>query len=164
MAKKLLLTAGNSLSELGKQNVSQMQKVKGIGQAKAIIIQAAMEIGRRRSNHDVVQKSQIHSSKDVYMFFQPLMADLSHEKFWVLFLNRSHKVIEKMKVSQGGVAGTVIDVKLILKHAIEKLASAIVLCHNYPSGNLCPSNADIAITRKLVEAGKLMDINIIPDF
>jgi DNA repair protein RadC len=161
LAKKVLKNANNNLNELGKLEIKDLQKNKGIGEAKAIIITAALELGRRRKATDIIQKQKISSSNDVFEIFQPLLGDLPHEEFWILLLNRSNKIIDRFKISQGGISGTVIDARLILKTAIEKLASSIILCHNHPSGNKMPSDADDSITKKLVDGGKLLDIKVL---
>ena len=161
LAKKVLKNANNNLNELGKFEIKDLQKNKGIGEAKAITIMAALELGRRRKISDIIDKQKISSSNDVFNLFQPLLGDLPHEEFWILLLNRSNKIIDKFKISQGGISGTVIDVRLILKVAIEKLASSIILCHNHPSGNRMPSDADDSITHKLIEGGKLLDIKVL---
>ena len=150
LSKRILKSAGNNLNTLGKLNLNDLQKFKGIGDAKAITIVAALELGRRRKLSEIVERKIIRSSKDIFEFFHPILADLPHEEFWVVFLNQSNKIIDKYRVSQGGIAGTVIDVRLIMKAAIEKLASGIILCHNHPSGNLKPSGSDIKITKKCV--------------
>jgi DNA repair protein RadC len=170
--EKLLVKGTQSLSDAellaillgsGTHKISavELKKVKGIGEAKAITIVAALELGRRRSQADTSDKHGITSSKDVFNYFQPLLSDLKHEEFWILYLNRSNKIIEKYRVSQGGVSGTVIDVKLVLKRAIELLASSIVACHNHPSGNRNPSDNDIAITEKLKQAALQMDMQLV---
>ncbi len=161
LSKRILQSAENSLNQLGKNTVTDLQKFKGIGEAKAISIVAALELGRRRKKEDALDKPQIQSSSDAFEIFQPMLADLPHEEFWVLLLNRSNKVIDKIRVSQGGVSGTVTDIRLILKPAIEKLASSIILCHNHPSGNTKPSENDISITRKAKDAATFMDIGVI---
>jgi DNA repair protein RadC len=161
LARKILNSVNNNLHELGKLSVNDLQEIKGIGKAKAISVLAALELGKRRKLEDVLQKQKITGSKDVYEFFYPLLVDLPYEEFWVLILNRSNSIIDKYKISQGGIAGTVIDVRLILKRAINKLASSIILCHNHPSGNLSPSEADIKITKKLNEASQLVDIKVL---
>ncbi|MBU8893195.1 MAG: DNA repair protein RadC [Bacteroidales bacterium] len=161
LSKKVLKSANNNLNELGKQNIQDLTKMKGIGDAKAITILAALELGKRRKISDVITKKKITQSKDIFELFQPILGDLPHEEFWILLLNRSNKIIEKFKISQGGVSGTVIDVKIILKQAIEKLASSVILCHNHPSGNRNPSSADDSITNKLKNGAKLLDIQIL---
>ncbi len=161
VARVILHQAENNLNTLGKKTINDLKKIKGMGEAKAIAIVAALELGRRRKLSDVLEKQKITGSHDVYTVFYPMLADLSYEEFWILLLNRSNKIIERQKISQGGVSGTVIDIKMILKSAVEKLASSIILCHNHPSGNLKPSEADINITNKLKEAAAIMDIKML---
>lgn len=161
LAKRILKNAENNLNTLGKLSLNDLQKFKGIGEAKAITIVAAMELGRRRKLSEILEKKVINTSKDIFELFHPILADLPHEEFWIVFLSRSNKIIDKLKISQGGVSGTIIDVRLIMKPAIEKLASSIILCHNHPSGTLNPSKEDIEITKKIREAGKIMDIEVL---
>lgn len=161
LSKKVLKSANNNLNELGKLNIPDLTKMKGIGEAKAITIIAALELGRRRKISEIITKQKITQSKDIFELFQPILGDLPHEEFWILLLNRSNRIIEKFKISQGGISGTVIDIKIILKQAIEKLASSIILCHNHPSGNKYPSNADDSITEKLKKGANLLDIQVL---
>ena len=161
LSKKILQNADNNLLELGKMGLSELQKNKGIGEAKAISIIAAMELGRRRKSAIIINKPKITGSSDVAIIFQALIGDLPYEEFWVLFLNRANKILSKRKISQGGISGTVIDPRIILKIAIDQLASSIILCHNHPSGNNRPSTEDIKVTKKMAEAGKLFDIPIL---
>jgi len=161
LSKRILNSVENNLNELGKLSIEDLQKHKGMGEAKAIGIIAALELGRRRKLSEGVNKNIITSSQHVYDIFHPLLADLPNEEFWVVFLNRSNKVIDRQKISMGGISGTVTDVRIILKLALEKLASSLILCHNHPSGNPKPSDADINITKKIKESGKLMDISLL---
>ena len=161
LARRILSNANNDLDQLGRFTVSDFMKIKGIGKAKAIAIVSALELGRRRKLSETSDRLKIASSGDVYEVLYQHLVDLSHEEFWILLLNRSNKIIEKRRISQGGIAGTVTDIRMILKFAIEALASSIILCHNHPSGNLQPSEADIQITRKLKEASAIMDIGLI---
>jgi DNA repair protein RadC len=161
VSRRILASVNNNLNELGKKNINDLQKFKGIGPAKAITIAAAMELGRRRKETEPEEKPKVVTSADAAALFVPLLSDLPHEEFWVLLLNRNNLVIDKMLVSQGGLSGTIIDVRIILKMALDKLASSIILCHNHPSGNLVPSEADKEITRKIKEAGKHMDIPVL---
>jgi DNA repair protein RadC len=161
LGRELLIMANNNLNSLGKLTLSDLMKVHGIGQARAVTIAAALELGRRRKLAEVPEKDQIRSSKDVFDLLSPLLSDLSHEEFWILFLNRSNKVINRMKLSQGGISGTVTDVRMVMKKAIEYLASGIIVCHNHPSGNLNPSESDTRITQKIKEAGNIMDIQLL---
>ena len=161
LSKRILGSVQHNLNELGKLTVDDLQKYKGIGEAKAIGIVAALELGRRRKLSEIIDRQKITSSHDIYEIFHPLLADLPHEEFWIVLLNRSNKIIERQKISQGGISGTVTDVRLILRMALEKLASSLILCHNHPSGNQQPSEADISITQKVKESSKLMDISLL---
>ena len=161
LSKRILASVDNNLNELGKTDLAELMEFKGIGEAKAITIAAALELGRRRKLTEEIKNPKITSSGDVYEIMSPLLSDLKHEEFWVVILNQGNKVIHKSKVSSGGVASTVVDSKLIFKPALEKLGSSIILCHNHPSGNLKPSAADIQLTKKNIEAGKLLDIRVL---
>ncbi len=161
LAKRILSSVNNNLNQLGKLNINDLKSFKGIGEAKAISIVAAMELGKRRKLAEILQKPTIKSSKDVFEIFSAILSDAPHEEFWALFLNRANKIIHKQKLSQGGITGTVIDIKLVLKTAIEKLASGIIICHNHPSGNNKPSEADIKITEQLAKAAKHIDTNLL---
>jgi DNA repair protein RadC len=161
IAHKIVNKYNSDLNELGKISVAELSKIHGIGKTKAITIIAALELGRRRQLFESEKKAQIRSSSDIYEYVHPLIADLPHEEFWILYLNKSNRVIEREKVSSGGVTGTVVDVKIIMKHAIEKLATSIALCHNHPSGNINPSDADITLTKRIRDAGNLLDITVV---
>lgn len=161
LGRELLGIVNNNLNSLGKLTIADIKKIRGIGTARAVTIAASLELGRRRKMAEVQVVPQIRSSKDVADIFQPLLSDLVHEEFWILFLNRSNKVINRMKLSQGGISGTVTDVRIVMKKAIEYLASGIIVCHNHPSGNLNPSESDSKITQKIKEAGILMDIQLL---
>lgn len=161
LSRRILSAVNNDLNELGRKSTDFYKTFKGIGEAKAVSIAAAMELGKRRKEAEVFEKKQITGSSDAADFFQPMLGDLNHEEFWVMLLNRGNKIMDTFMVSQGGISGTVIDVRLILKTTLEKLASSIILCHNHPSGNLQASNADLQITRKIKDAAQLMDIAVI---
>jgi len=162
LAKKILLSVNNDLNELGKLSVDKLAKEhRGMGKTKAITIVAALELGRRRKISEIISKKKITGSRDVFEIFHSLLGDLPYEEFWILLLNRSNKIIDRYKVSQGGITGTVTDVRIIMKTAIDKLATSMILCHNHPSGNLEPSEADIKITNKLKEAAKIIDIPVL---
>ncbi|MGM0666377.1 MAG: RadC family protein [Bacteroidota bacterium] len=161
LAREILSIASNNLHRLGKLDVHDLVKLKGIGTAKAINIMAALELGRRRKSAEIIEAAKIRSSNDVYTIFNPLLADLTHEEFWLLYLNRSNKILSRHKLSQGGVSGTITDVRLIIKKALELLASSMIICHNHPSGNLDPSEADNRITQKIKEAAACFDINLL---
>ncbi|MFW6327608.1 MAG: RadC family protein [Bacteroidota bacterium] len=161
VSQNILRMGNNNLNELARFSINELQRIRGIGEAKAISIVAALELGRRRKHTEVIQKSKITLSRDVFDFFHPLIGDLHHEEFWIIMLSRSNRIIQKMKISQGGIAGTVTDVKLIMKSALDKLATSIILCHNHPSGNIQPSEADRQITNKLKKSGDLLDIAVL---
>jgi len=151
----------NSLLQLGKQSVKQLMQFKGIGEAKAISIVAALELSRRRRGQEQPSKPKVSSSKDVFEYVFPFLSDLNHEQFWVLLISQSNHIIGKKQISSGGVTGTVADAKLIFKAALEASVPNIILCHNHPSGNLRPSQADISLTKKINEGGKNLDILVL---
>lgn len=161
LSRRILASTGNSLNELGRKDIEFLKQFKGIGEAKAISIVAALEIGKRRKEADVFAKKKITGSKDAADYFMPLLGDLNHEEFWILMLDRGNKIKDNFRISQGGISGTVIDVRIILKAAIEKQASSIILCHNHPSGTMQASDADLKITRKIADAAKIMDITVL---
>ncbi len=161
ISKDILSAAGNNLNELGRWAITDFTRFKGIGEAKAIAIVSALELGRRRNLSDAAAKPSITSSQDAFEIFQPIVADLPLEEFWALYLNRANKVIGKERLSQGGTSGTVIEPKMVMKRGIELLASAIIVCHNHPSGQLKPSEADTQITRRLVDAGRIMEMPVL---
>ena len=161
LSKRILTSVSNDLNDLGKLSVKELMKFKGIGEAKAISIVAALELGRRRKETKISKREKITTSKDVYEIMRPSMMDLPHEEFWLLMLNRANSVIKKELISRGGIAGTVVDSKLIFKIALENYASSIIICHNHPSGNLKPSEQDMKITKAIKEAGKIMEIQLL---
>lgn len=159
LSKRILSLAGNNLNELGKLDLKTLQKeFKGIGRAKAVSIVAALEIGKRRRTSEVVRRIQIRNSRDIYEMFHEKMADLNHEECWALLMNNQHRIIEMVRISVGGVSETTVDPKIVLKKALERLASSIVLCHNHPSGNPYPSSCDDKITQKLKLACQNLDM------
>ena len=161
LARLLLQGLDNDLHKLGRQGISDLVRIKGIGPAKAITLLAALELGRRRAGVRHPEKIPIKSSETVYDLFHPLMGDLEHEEFWLLMLNRANRVLGRYKVSQGGLSGTVIDTRIILKKALDNLASSIIVCHNHPSGNNQPSDADVKITEKLKKAAEMLEIKLL---
>lgn len=161
VGKLLLAASENNLNELARKTVKDLLRIKGIGEAKAITIVAALELGRRRKESDVIKKRKITHSSDVYEEMKPYLADKAHEEFWILLLSRSNEVLRPVLVSIGGMSGTVADPKVIFKHALENSASSLILIHNHPSGNLNPSQADKELTRQLQQGGKLLDIPIL---
>ncbi len=161
LSKRILAHVDNNLNTLGKLTIKQLMQFKGIGEAKAITIAAALELGRRRRLEDVKRQDKIVSSKSVFDIMQPILGELPHEEFWILYLNNSNKVIQRSQLSKGGITGTLVDVRLVLKNALEVGATALILCHNHPSGTLKPSKADRDITQKLKNAGQSLDIKIL---
>ena len=161
LARQVLQRCNNSLDELAKLSIGELTKIKGIGDAKAVAVVSALELGRRRKTTAVAKRLVIRSSSDVYDHVKPFLLDLAHEEFWVLFLNRGNVVVKTSKISSGGMAGTIVDPRLVFKEALENLANSIILVHNHPSGTLKPSEADEKLTTKLVEAGKFLDIQVL---
>lgn len=161
LSKRILASVDNNLNAFGKLSVKQLTAFKGIGDAKAITIIAAMELGRRRRAEENTELRKITSSKAVFEIMQPIIGELPHEEFWVLYLNNSNKVIYKSQISKGGITGTVVDARIVFKIALEHNATSIILTHNHPSGILQASDADKQITRKLKEAGKSLDIAVL---
>ena len=161
LCKRILASVDNNLNVLGKVSLKHLMEFNGIGEAKAITITAALELGRRRKFEDEVKQEKITSSRDVYDIMQPVLGELSHEEFWVIYLNNSNKVLQKQQLSKGGITGTLVDVRLVLKQALEVGATALILCHNHPSGTLKASEADKKITQKLKTAGLTLDIKVL---
>ena len=161
LSKRILKSVDNNLNALGKLSLKQLMEFKGIGEAKAISIAAAMELGRRRREEETIELKKITSSKAVFEIMQPIIGELPHEEFWVLYLNNSNKVIYKAQLSKGGITGTVVDVRLIFKTALEQNATSIILSHNHPSGKLQASDADLQITKKLKTAGEQLDVKVL---
>ncbi|MBP7182797.1 MAG: DNA repair protein RadC [Flavobacterium sp.] len=161
LSKKILASVDNNLNALGKVSISQLMNFKGIGEAKAISIIAALELGRRRRAEEVVELKKVTSSKVIFEIMQPIIGELPHEEFWIIYLNNSNKVISKSQLSKGGITGTLVDVRIVFKTALEMGATALILCHNHPSGTLIPSDADRQITRKLKLAGDSLEIKVL---
>lgn len=161
LAKQLLQQADNNLNTLARKSLHELQKQKGMGEAKGLTVLAAMEIGRRRAISGLGEKPKIKNSRDAWLIMMPDLLDQQQEQFWVLMLNRSNAVIKKSLVSKGGITGTVADPRIIFREALESAAVAIIVLHNHPSGNLNPSQADISLTKKLVDAGKILQIPVL---
>lgn len=161
LCQHILASAENNLNTLGKISVAQLMKFKGIGEAKAISIAAALELGRRRRAEDAIDLKKITSSKAVFNIMQPIIGELPHEEFWVLYLNNSNKVIYKAQLSKGGITGTVVDIRLVFKIAFEQNATGLILSHNHPSGKLIASEADLKITKRIKEAGQTLEIQVL---
>ena len=161
LSKRVLASAENNLNALGKLSLEQLCKFKGIGEAKAISIIAAMELGRRRRSEETLELKKVTSSKEVFNLMQPIIGELPHEEFWVLYLNNNLKIVFKSQLSKGGITGTVVDLRIIFKMAFQHNATAIVLVHNHPSGNNQPSNADLEVTKKIKVACQNLEINLV---
>jgi len=161
LAKRILKESKDNLIELSKLGVKDLMKFKGVGEAKAITIIAALELGKRRRSAEALEKTKITSSKDVFDYFQGIFGDTNFEAFYILLINRANKVNRAVCISEGGLSGTVVDPKKIFKIALENNASSIILCHNHPSGNILPSEQDIKITQKLKNAGNMLDLPIL---
>lgn len=161
LCQRILISVNNNLNQLGKLSIKQLTEFKGIGEAKAISIAAALELGRRRRSEDAVELKKITSSKVAFEIMQPIIGELPHEEFWILFLNNSNKVIHKAQISKGGITGTVVDSRIIFKTALEYNATSLILTHNHPSGKLFPSDADKEVTKKLKLAGQQLDVLVL---
>ncbi len=161
LSKRILASVENNLNELGQLSIKQLMRFKGIGEAKAVGIAAALEIGRRRRGEKAKKITKITSSKDAFDILQPMMGELAHEEFWIVYLNNSNKVMHMAQLSKGGITGTLVDVRLVMKQALELGAVALILAHNHPSGTLFPSEADKQITQKLKRASAALDIKVL---
>lgn len=161
LAKRMLLSVDNNLQKLSKLSIEELTRFKGIGEAKAISIVTALELGKRRQFQNTVVKPKITCSKDVFNIVQPLLGDLGHEEFWVLFLNNANEVMAKQQLSKGGFTGTLVDLRLLFKRALELQSIAIIVCHNHPSGKLKPSKSDKHLTDKIKQGGETLDIKLL---
>lgn len=161
LSKRILASVGNNLNELGRLSIKQLMQFKGIGSAKAVTIAAALEFARRRRGEEAQKIERITCSNDVFELLHPFIGDLPHEEFWLIYLNNSNRVLHKEQLSKGGMTGTLVDVRLVMKYALEHAAVGCVLAHNHPSGNLKPSKHDKEITQKLKSAGQSLDIRIL---
>lgn len=160
LTKRIMGSVENDLNRLGRLGVADLTKFKGMGEAKAIAIVAALELGRRRRALESTDRLSVTSSTTAYELVRPMLADLSHEEFWLVLLDRGNRFLETCQVSKGGMHGTVADPKTIFKEALDRRASSVILCHNHPSGQLRPSEEDIHLTRKLVDGGRILDISV----
>lgn len=161
LARKVLTESDLNLAILSRISFTDLMKVRGIGKAKAAIIIAAMELGRRRKGHSSIKKMKLNSSGTVFELMYPLIGELDHEEFWILFLNNANNMKFKWRLSMGGITATLVDVRLIYKKALEHGATSIILCHNHPSGNLKPSQSDIVLTQKVIKGGGILDIKVL---
>lgn len=161
LMRKVLDDYKNNLGELGKATIDELCRYKGVGPAKAVTILAASELGKRRAEETPLERKQIQSSRDIYELFHPLMCDLPVEECWVMLLNQSSKVIDRIRISRGGIAATAVDVRCVLREALLRRAVSMVLCHNHPSGNVTPSRDDDRLTESLRRAAETMNIRLI---
>ncbi|MBF8456390.1 DNA repair protein RadC [Kaistella sp. G5-32] len=161
LGRKILDSVGNNWHNLSLLQISDLIKFKGVGEAKAISIATALEIGRRRASQEVPEKIQINSSSDLFKVLQPFLGDLQTEEFWVVFMNQSNRILGKSKLSSGGINQSVVDVRILFKAALENFATGIVIAHNHPSGNLKPSQEDLKITKQISEGGKILNIQLL---
>ena len=161
LAKAVLHEVKDNLVELSRMGINELLGFKGIGKAKAIILIAAMELGRRRNESEVMAKDKVTNSNDAFNIFRSAISDLPYEEFWIILLNKANRVIRKCSISEGGVSGTVVDPKKIFKIALDNHASSIILGHNHPSGNIQPSDADHKITKKIKDAGIMLDVAVL---
>ena len=161
LSKRMLASVASNLNEFGKCTINDLLKFKGIGAAKAVTIIAALELGKRRRVEEALEKKKIRSSNSVFEFMQPIIGDLPHEEFWIVYLNNSNRVLQKSQLSKGGITGTLVDIRLVLKNALQLGAVGIILIHNHPSGTLRPSQADKQLTQKLKNAGNSLDIKVL---
>lgn len=161
LSKRILSSVDNNLNALGKLSIAQLMQFKGIGEAKAVTIAAAMEMGRRRRGEDEQKTTKISSSKDVFDVLQPVIGELQHEEFWILYLNNANKILQSSQLSKGGLTGTLVDVRIVMKKALEIGAVGLILAHNHPSGTLKPSGEDKAVTEKLKKAATALDIKVL---
>lgn len=161
LARKILASVDNNWHQLSLLTIKDLTKFKGVGEVKAISIATALEIGKRRASQEIPEKPQISSSKDAYQILKLHLADLRTEEFWAVFLNQSNKVIHLAQLTQGGINQSIVDIRIVFKTALEHFATGIIISHNHPSGNLKPSTEDIDITKKIKEAGNLMNIQLL---
>ncbi len=161
LARKILQSVENNWHHLSRLQIADLMKFKGVGEAKAISIAAALEIGRRRPAQEIPERTQIKSSNDIFVLLSPFLSDLQTEEFWAIFLNQNNRVLGKSQLSSGGINQSVVDVRILFKAAIDQFATALVIAHNHPSGNLKPSTEDVKITKQIAEAGKILNIQLL---
>ena len=161
LGRRILNSVDNNWYQLSLLSVQDLMKFKGVGEAKAISIATALEIGRRKSSQEVPEKKKISESKDAYQILKPYLSDLRTEEFWALFLNQNNKVIFQTQLTNGGISQSLVDIRILFKTALEHFSTAIIVAHNHPSGNLKPSQEDLKITKQISEAGKLMNISLL---
>ena len=160
LSRRILKSVDNNWQKLSLLSIKDLMKFKGIGEAKAISVAAALEIGRRKASQEIPEKISIKSSAEAFAVFFPHLSDLRTEEFWVIFLNQKNQIIYKSQISKGGITGTIVDVRVLFKIALEHYATSIIVAHNHPTGNLKPSDADLKITRNIKNAGEILDIKL----
>lgn len=161
LARRILSSVGNNWHQLSRLSLSDLMKFKGIGEAKAISIAAALEIGRRKASQEPLEKPQIHNSNDAYILLHKYLGDLPTEEFWAIFLNQNNRVIDIQRLTQGGISQSLVDIRVLFKMALEKYATAIIVAHNHPSGNLIPSPQDLDITQDIKKSGEILGISLL---
>ncbi len=161
LARRILASVGNSWQQLSILSVKDLMKFKGIGEAKAIAIATALEIGRRKYSQEIPDKISISTSQEAYKVFLPHLSDLRTEEFWAVYLNHKNQIVYKSQLSKGGITGTLVDVRVLFKMALEHFATSVIVAHNHPTGNLKPSDADLKITKNIQQAGDLLNIKLI---
>lgn len=161
LSRRILQDARESLSELSNYSVEKLMKFKGIGEAKAITIVAALELGRRRRSESADQRERVNNSDQVFKMLLPVLGDLPHEEFWILYLNNANRILHREQLSKGGITGTLVDIRLAMKKALDLGAVSIILAHNHPSGVTNPSQADKDITQKIIAASRVLDIKVL---
>ncbi|ACU07847.1 DNA repair protein RadC [Flavobacteriaceae bacterium 3519-10] len=161
LSRKILKSVDNNWHNLSRLHIPDLMKFKGVGEAKAISIAVALEIGHRRAAQEIPDRVQITCSRDTYNVLSPYLSDLNTEEFWAIYLNQNNRVIGKSRLSSGGINQSVVDVRILFKSALDHLSTAIVIAHNHPSGNLKPSAEDLKITRQITDAGKILNIQLL---
>lgn len=161
LARRILDSVGNNFHELSKLSLQDLMKFKGVGEAKAISIATALEIGRRRAAQEVPERKEIGKSLDAYEIFRPYLSDLNTEEFWAIFLNQKNKVIQTKQLTSGGISSSIVDIRVLYKTALEVFAVGIIVAHNHPSGNLKPSQEDLKITKQISDAGNILNIKLL---
>ncbi|MFT3919577.1 RadC family protein [Cloacibacterium sp.] len=161
LARKILASVGNNWQNLSKLSIKDLMKFKGIGEAKAISVAATLEIGRRKASQETPEKTSISSAKDSYNIFSQHLSDLRTEEFWAIFLNQKNQIVYKTQISKGGISGTLVDVRVLFRIAIEHFATSLIVAHNHPSGSLKPSLEDIQITKSIKNAGEILNVTLL---
>lgn len=161
LSRRILQSVGNNWHQLSRLSIKDLMKFNGVGEAKAIAIAAALEIGRRKASQEVAEKKSLTSPNEAFWFFKPYLSDLQTEEVWAAFVNQKNKILHFSQISSGGISSSVVDVRVLFKTALDHFATGIFLAHNHPAGSLQPSEEDIKITKQIYQAGKLLNINLI---